>query len=623
MLARRDYAVANLVVCFAKNAANYNSWYRARGIKLLFMAQMSNRGTQLFCWLFIVIGLVAVGIGVWLLAKSFRAEHWPVTDGVIQSAEMKSHSGNDNSTTYSAEVTYSYQVAGANYTACKVAIGQMSASAGYAQGILNRYPVGKKVSVHYSPGDPSDAVLETGIHGGMWICLGVGTAFTLFGVMFLQIQRTAMRTQMPGAPQSSAVTVEPDGSMRMDKPPVLMGVIFLLAGIGLCFVPPDPGKPGWLMFAVGGLFASGGLLALLCRLENKVYSKIVMFVFLSAFLAIFHWVSFGAGERNGTVSTPFFVSHLVSVRTPFAIFTILLDVFIVAGCIHWLLKRPMEKTGISGQPASQNKLKLMLILCLLLSLALAAIFLALNRKTPSKALPAEAPFVSTPIDDAFWLNLDRRRSDKYRAQLKVAPAVLVVRESHYAFNPANGMGMHYGWLDGRLANLHISFSELVAAAYGKDYAHTEFPEKWTNGHWTNCYDVIVTVTNQPKEALQSAAKRFLRQQYGLTWHLEARDTQLLVLHAKDPRLLESKATQDFARSKSIPKFIGELENYFSQPVIDETGATNRYDKTIGDVPSRWINGRSTDLDFNNQFLETVGLELIATNRPQESLVMDR
>ena len=26
----------------------------------------------------------------------------------------------------------------------------------------------------------------------------------------------------------------------MDKPPVLMGVIFLLAGIGLCFVPPDP-----------------------------------------------------------------------------------------------------------------------------------------------------------------------------------------------------------------------------------------------------------------------------------------------------------------------------------------------------------------------------------------------
>lgn len=185
------------------------------------------------------------------------------------------------------------------------------------------------------------------------------------------------------------------------------------------------------------------------------------------------------------------------------------------------------------------------------------------------------------------------------------------------------MGMHYGWIDGRIANLHISFSELVADAYGQDYTHTEFPEEWTNGHWTNCYDVIVTITNQPKEALQSAAKRFLRQQYGLAWHLETWDTNVLVLRAKDPLLLESKATRDFALSKSIPEFIGELENYFSQPVIDETGATNRYDKTIGDVPSRWINGRSTDLEFNNQFLATVGLELVATNRSQEWLVIDR
>ena len=98
---------------------------------------------------------------------------------------------------------------------------------------------------------------------------------------------------------------------------------------------------------------------------------------------------------------------------------------------------------------------------------------------------------------------------------------------------------------------------------------------------------------------------------------------MLVLRAKDPQLLQSKATQDLARSKSIPEFTSELENYFSQPVIDETGATNRYDKTIGNVPSRWVNGRSTDLDFNNQFLATFGLELVATNRPQEWLVMDR
>lgn len=89
------------------------------------------------------------------------------------------------------------------------------------------------------------------------------------------------------------------------------------------------------------------------------------------------------------------------------------------------------------------------------------------------------------------------------------------------------------------------------------------------------------------------------------------------------KLLQSQATRDFAHSKSIPEFTGELENYFSEPVLDETGATNRYAQTIGEVPSRWVNGRSTDLDFNNQFLATVGLELVATHRPQVWLIMDR
>jgi Protein of unknown function (DUF3592)/Protein of unknown function (DUF3738) len=588
------------------------------------MAQMSNRGARLFCSLIIVIGLVAVGIGIWTLAKSIRTEYWPVTDGIVQSADMKASSGNHSRTTYSVKVTYSYQVVGADYTGDKVAIGQMSASSEYARGILNRYPVGKKVSVHYAPGDPSDAVLETGIHGGTWICLGVGTAFTLFGIMFLQISRAAARAQMPGAAESSAVKVWPDGRVTMDKPPVLMGVIFLLAGLGLGLIPPESGKPFWLMYAVGSVFFCGGVMLLLYRLDNKVYSKVATFVFLVPFLAIFNWISFGAGERNGTVNTPFSVTHGVDVRTPFAILTILLDVVIVAGLIHWLLKSPAGVTGspgTAGQSMTQNKLKLMLMAGLVLLLALVAIFFAFPKKTLPTRPAAETPFVSTPIDDAFWLNLARCRPEKYRAQLKAAPPVLVVRESHYAFNSINRM--HYGWMDNRLVNLHITFSELVADAYGKDYTHTEFPEAWNQGQWTNCYDVIVTVTNQPKKTLQSAEKKFLRQQYGLAWHLETRDTNVLVLRAIDPQLLQSKATRDFARSKSIPEFARELENYFGRPVIDETGATNCYDKTIGDVPSRWINGRSIDLDFNNQFLATVGLELVATNRPQEWLLMDR
>lgn len=302
------------------------------------MAQVSNRGVQLFCWLFIVIGMVAVGVGVWTLIKSIRTKHWPVADGVIQSAHKQSHSGDHGSTTYSAEVTYTYQVAGVNYNGDNISIGQMSSSSEYAQKILNRYPVGKTISVHYSPANPAEAVLETGIHGGTWICFGVGTAFVLFGAMFLQIMRTAAKTKLPSAPPSS-VRTNPDGSVSMDQPPALMGVIFLLAGVGICFMQPSGGTPNWIVYAAGGFFGLMGIFLLLYRLDNKVYSRIAMMPVIALFLAIFHWISFGADERIGTSTTPFSQHSGVNVRTPFAIFTILIDLAIVAGFFHWLFKR--------------------------------------------------------------------------------------------------------------------------------------------------------------------------------------------------------------------------------------------------------------------------------------------
>ncbi len=301
------------------------------------MAKVSSRGTQLFCSVFIVIGLVVLGVGVGMLVKSLRSKHWPVTDGVILSAEMKSHSG-EHGDTYSAEVTYSYQVGGVGYVGNKISIGQMSSSTSYAQGILNRYPVGKKVSVHYSPADSSKAVLETGIHGGTWLCLGGGLAFALVGTLFLQMSRAAARAQLPGAPPSD-IHVQSDGSVTMDKPPVLMGVIFLLAGIGLSFITPDNGTPHWIMWAVGAMFFFGGLLLLLYRLEDKSYSKIATWLVVAMWLVIFHWVSFGAGERQGTVSGSFITTHAADVRWPFAIFTILVDVILVAGLIHSVIKR--------------------------------------------------------------------------------------------------------------------------------------------------------------------------------------------------------------------------------------------------------------------------------------------
>lgn len=303
------------------------------------MAQSPPRSARPFCWLFILVGLGIVGCGVWTLIKSIRTNDWPITNGVIQSAHQHSESGGEGGTTYSAAVTYIYQVADLNYTGNKIAIGQMSSSSDYAQGILNRYPVGKKIPVHYSPTNPAEAVLETGVHGGTWICFIIGTVLVLMGTMFQQLSRAATKAQMPGAPQASSVTMAPDGSIAMNKPPLLMGVIFLIAGVSLCFATPSNGVPHWVIYAAGGMFGLIGVFIILLGLQNKMFSKIAMLLVLALFLAIFHWVSFGLGERIGTSTTPFSQRSGVNVKTPFAIFTLLLDAIIVTSVIHRMVKR--------------------------------------------------------------------------------------------------------------------------------------------------------------------------------------------------------------------------------------------------------------------------------------------
>ena len=139
-----------------------------------------------------------------MIIKSIRTEQWPVVKGVVKSAVMQSGIDDKGNVTFSPDISYTYQVGSETYTGDKVAIGQMSSSQGHAQKILDRYPVGQTVTVHYAPDDYSVAVLETGIHGGTWICLGVGAIFTTVGSMFLLLIRMAAKAKNRGGRHSSA-----------------------------------------------------------------------------------------------------------------------------------------------------------------------------------------------------------------------------------------------------------------------------------------------------------------------------------------------------------------------------------------------------------------------------------
>jgi hypothetical protein len=299
-------------------------------IKLAKVRQPSNRGTRMFLWLFIVIGVVAIGCGAWTLLRSIRCARWPTVEAVIESAEMGRHPGNHGGDTYSANISYNYQVAGIQYEGTRLAFGEMTTSPEYAQGILKRYPVGKKVPVHYDPANPELAVLETGLHGGTGIAFAVGTVFVLAGWMFLKVFSSAHAAQ----PASQAT----QSDVGLQQPPILMGVIFMLMGTFTCFMQPSDGTPSWIGYAASAFFVLIGLFLLALHLQNKVYSKILMWAGVLTFLVIFHWVSFGPGERIGTATTPFSQHSGVNVRTPFAAFTVLLDVTILAVGVRRLIK---------------------------------------------------------------------------------------------------------------------------------------------------------------------------------------------------------------------------------------------------------------------------------------------
>jgi hypothetical protein len=87
------------------------------------------------------------------------------------------------STTHSARLIYSYEIAGSKYYSNVRRFGQLAgADADWADEITQRYPQGREVNVLYSPDDPNVAVLESGITTEAYWLPGAGLAFLLFGL---------------------------------------------------------------------------------------------------------------------------------------------------------------------------------------------------------------------------------------------------------------------------------------------------------------------------------------------------------------------------------------------------------------------------------------------------------
>jgi hypothetical protein len=144
--------------------------------------------------LFVAFGLLAlVGAGVFYLirrrsaAKQAASVSWPTCDGTITESYVQTFRDKDRDQNYMARIKFAYRVDGRDYASERVAWGGRPYGRVpiEAQALVDRYPVGSRVAVHYDPRKPREAVLEPKDTGGLTLLTWMWIAFTVIGIAFI------------------------------------------------------------------------------------------------------------------------------------------------------------------------------------------------------------------------------------------------------------------------------------------------------------------------------------------------------------------------------------------------------------------------------------------------------
>lgn len=153
-----------------------------------------------FGTLFLVPGLIALYFAAQGIAGEYQTRNWLQTDGMVASSEVftnevKSASGTPVKT-QRARIVYTYKIGNSIFASDRVSF---SSEANRAPSLVDNYPKGKKVTVYYSPDNPSSAVLEPKtardiwLARALWIRLGFAILFIGVGLFLFYTLRTALK----------------------------------------------------------------------------------------------------------------------------------------------------------------------------------------------------------------------------------------------------------------------------------------------------------------------------------------------------------------------------------------------------------------------------------------------
>lgn len=142
----------------------------------------------------LVMGLVMTFAGLYYgsrmvlnAKKSSGSTGWPTVPCEIVSSSVKQGTDLNHETpirTITPEIEYHYQVNGRWFMNDRITNGPIMLMQGNAERLTHKYPAGSTGFAHYNPGDPADAVLESGNEpAALTFSLAIAALFFVVGII--------------------------------------------------------------------------------------------------------------------------------------------------------------------------------------------------------------------------------------------------------------------------------------------------------------------------------------------------------------------------------------------------------------------------------------------------------
>ena len=149
-----------------------------------------------------VTGLV---FGKPMLDQAKATEQWPQTSGEVLESELVESRGDDGFL-YRAHVVYRYALDGAEFESDRIWSGldYSTSDRSEMQEIVRTHPVGKTVTVYYSPDDPAESVLMPGANLSSYVLFSVGLVFLAVGGFLLLIAVFLVARSVAGFPSDES-----------------------------------------------------------------------------------------------------------------------------------------------------------------------------------------------------------------------------------------------------------------------------------------------------------------------------------------------------------------------------------------------------------------------------------